>query len=304
LQLLPLNCWERKNKMQNQKTSDEVKPTFEDGKQIEEYVSELDNLKIESEPNLEATQTLETVVEAPIRNEKKLKRQPEPPKPAVPAPPSPASAAPIASPTQSFPIVPSPTQPAPIAPTNKEPEIENIEKPEPVPPRRLTIDEFIDQQGELLKQEYYRAGDNVKQEFVDNSYKNLTAVINGEVQLVPIQQTPLPEQQPRQEPIPINVDDQLRRIDAALKDPALKLNTKALLRKKYELLGIPFDEALFMVEASTQSLPVSQTQPPTSPPNFKKEKLQIKWTTKAIIALVALGMVAAIALLLIGALIH
>jgi hypothetical protein len=63
---------------------------FEEGKSVEDYVDDLNSLKIDPEPNSQTEQRFENVVESPVRNEKK-KPVVEPKKDPVPEVPKPTS---------------------------------------------------------------------------------------------------------------------------------------------------------------------------------------------------------------------
>ncbi len=273
---------------------------FEDGKQIEDYVNELDNIPIEKEPSPTATQTMEFVAEAPVRNEKKPKKQPESPKqPQPPAavivPPQQASSTPI---PQAPPITPVP-EPTPTQEPTPEP---TVPSPQPTPtqnspPTYNGIDDYIIKTGQAI-------GKQTEAQFINNTYRNLISVINGELMLVPAQQAQ-PQQQPAPEPTqapdPI---DTLRRIEVALKDPTLKgnvSNIRELLKLKCELLKIEYDESMI---ASYFSGHMPQA-PHQLPVDSKKAKPKGKWSPKVAGAFIALSAVAGVAIILIiGALAH
>jgi hypothetical protein len=293
---------------------------FEDGKPIEEYVNtdslvaELNELEIAVEHSPEATQTLEVVAEPPVRNEKKQKKPELPKSAAVAITQNTTTNIPQHQPVIAEPIVASPVEIVEESLPNPQPELSNA----PAQPQFKTLDEYIAfraqlireqymQAGEKIKEDYQREGEQQSQNFVNGVYGNLVAMINGEAVLVPAnqvpqQQTQPPEPQPAPEPVSqqmhsgASVDEQLRRIDAALKDPALAGNRRALLKKKCELLDVPFDESAFTEPAS---MPV--------PVNCKKvndvKPQRGRWSLKACLAMVGVVALVGVAIvLLIGAL--
>ncbi len=274
---------------------------FEEGKQIEEYVNELDSIPIEKEPNQTATQKMETVAEAPVRNEKKPKKQPEPPK--QPQPPAavivPPQPTPIAPSPQAPPATPAP-EPTPVMEPTPEP---TTQPPQPTPPQNSPptyngIDDYIIKTGQAI-------GKQTEAQFINTTYRNLVGVINGELMLVPAQQAqqqqPTPEQEPAQAPDPL---DTLRRIEVALKDPALKgnvSNIRELLKIKCELLKIEYDESMIVPYLSEHT----PQAPPQSPVDSKKAKPKGKWSLKVACALIALSAIlGVVVILIIGALAH
>lgn len=234
---------------------------FEDGKQIEEYLDpDPDELKkeLDSIPlTVENEQTFETVAEEPVRN-KKEKKQELPPKPIEPT-----------QPQQTEPQQPT-TQTSPEQP-----------QPTPQPPTYTGIDDYIMQTANQI-------GEITKKQFIENSYRNLFAVINGEVQLTPIQQ---PQQQtppPKTEEPKLDLTEQLIQIDNLLKDPALPEVTKqALIKKKCLLLDVPYTP--------------EQTKPTPQQTQTKKTKgwsLKMAGAFAALISIVAVGVILLLGLLL------
>ena len=173
---------------------------FEEGKPMEEYaddsklVDELNNLKIDPEPNPDAGQRLETVVEEPVRNEK-AKKKPEPPVVKIPE--------------QSAPKVveePKIEEPPPVEqPVISDPVQEALVQQQ-VQPEQLQfngIDDYIKKTGKAV-------GQAAEANFVNGAYNNLLGVIRGEFVIVPRQAV---EQAPQQKPVeseqpkPITLDD-------------------------------------------------------------------------------------------------
>jgi hypothetical protein len=252
--------------------SAENQTDFEDGKQVEDYIDELNTLNIEPEHSSEATQRVEDVAEAPVRNQKeqrirKLVKAEE---------------------TQPFPNVPQQSVPKEtlITPEPPTPQHEPVIQQKP-----MTIDEYIKMQGEMVKQQYVENGEVAKQAFIQNSYRNLAAVINGEVALVPVQQI---QSQPEPQPTPAipvdGLDEQIHRIDIALKDPLLEPEHKALLeRKKLKLLGINLEDIL----PQPQSVPVNP-----KPVTEEKQKKPLTKANKAIIGCMGIAVVVLVVLVI------
>lgn len=159
---------------------------FEDGKSVEDYMSELSEVEkfvVDSEPAEEAP-VLEDVVEAPVRNEKKKEvKKPESPKPvAVPKQPVPEPQ-----------VVEAPV-PVVVEPVEVIEEAASEPTPEPVAPQQTQqpqfkgIDDYIMQTGHAI-------GVAAERNFIESSYRNILAVVNGQVKVVPVEQpqpTPAP----------------------------------------------------------------------------------------------------------------
>jgi hypothetical protein len=157
-----------------------VDQEFEEGKQVEDYVAELDALKIEEEPNPESEQRLETIVSPPIRNEKKktsplaktiVKEEP------VIVPPQKVEVTQQNTSVDQMPIVEVPKI------------VESV--PQQASQQQQTfsgLDDYIDKASEAMKQRW-RA----------NVYETLLGVASGQLQVVPVQQaveqSPVPQQQ-------------------------------------------------------------------------------------------------------------
>ncbi len=305
---------------------------FEDGKELEDYVNELDQLNIEPEPSPEATVRLEDVAAPPVRNEKKKPpaKQPEPPKPATAAkpeaPPQPAPTTPQQAPVQSKPDAsvavtanapkskPEPQAPQPEAP-----------KPEPQQPQQLqfnSIDDYLKYNANEIKKQYSQQGEVASQQYLEEAYKRLVAVVKGEVVLVPVdqyrQQTqpqPMTAEKPKEPTVDANQKlVQLELINRAITDPTLKGNMREFIKRKCELLGVEFKESMVPVEAPPSQpvvAPPVQPAPKSSPvdpivvSDGKKKKSPKKWSLKAAVALVAIAVFAGAAIyVIVGALIH
>ena len=229
---------------------------FEDGKPLEEMfdakkaLDELDSLPIDVENEIEDTQPLEVVAEAPVRNQKEKKK--ELPKE------TPEPKAEVATPK------PTPVVEEPQIPIQEESPPEVIEQPAPQPVIYTGIDDYLQKRKEQIRLEYLRAGEAVSEQFVQNSIQNLIAVVNGQVRLVPVQQEqPAPQPAPEVKvPVESEVDKQLRRIDEALRDPAMVDAKPALLKKKYELLGVPIQEVTVDAPVVRRNKDVPKTKPP------------------------------------------
>lgn len=226
---------------------------FESGKQVEEYFNpeeaakELDSLSIPDEPNPEATQTIETVMEPPVRNKSaaKLAKVESAAVKPVESPPAKAVEVPI--------VVKSPV---PIESVSV-PVEESVAAPLPVE-KPLTVDEYIAARGKLVKDEYVHAGELAERQFLEVSYRNIQAVIDGAVRLVPVgEPEPEPEvvpvvAEPAIQPIVVEEDrlsvaDELHSIDDSIKDPHVGNEVKRrLIRRKLELLKIPVDDSLLV----------------------------------------------------------
>lgn len=170
---------------------------FEDGKELEEYVNELDKLNIEPEPSPEATARIESVAEAPIRNKDQKKektKSQEPPKPVAPAkqaspaiaysqstndppqsPPNPAV-------TQQNPMLAQPN--ATTAVTQNNPQPKPTEQPvpqeQPKQPQQLqfnSIDDYLKYNANEIKKQYSQQGDVASQQYLNEAYKRLVAVV-------------------------------------------------------------------------------------------------------------------------------
>jgi hypothetical protein len=147
--------------------------TFEDGKEIEDYKNELDALVIDDEPNPEVETHLETVVEAPVRNEKK-KTLPKREEVAVPV-----SQRVVEGPVEVEPeVVPEIVV---EQPKRREPAPQQM----PEPQKFNGFDDYIE-----------RTAEAVKQNWRDNVYRTLVGVVSGQLQIVPVQQPQEPEPQP------------------------------------------------------------------------------------------------------------
>jgi hypothetical protein len=158
-----------------------VDQEFEEGKQVEDYVAELDALKIEEEPNPESEQRLETIVSPPIRNEKK-KTLPKREEAAVPVPQRV-----VERPVEVEPEV----VPEIIVEQPKRREPVQQQAPEPQPQKFNGFDDYIE-----------RTAEAVKQNWRENVYRTLVGVVSGQLQIVPVQQPQEPEPQsaPQQQP--------------------------------------------------------------------------------------------------------
>jgi pyruvate/2-oxoglutarate dehydrogenase complex dihydrolipoamide acyltransferase (E2) component len=237
---------------------------FEDGKPIEEYVAELDKLNLDVAEKVPEGQPLEDVVEAVEKPQKKKKEQPQPVITPQPSPTKPQEQQP-----------PIPQEKSSSAPQEQSTP-EQQSQPEPQQQIFSGIDDYIQKQREQIEQEYTKQGKIVSQQFVDNSYRNLVAVITGQVRLVPIeQQQPPPQPQPAPEKPIVDNTESIRQIDAMLKDPSLKDIRKALLKRKCDLLGVEFSDDLVPADpVPTQPAP-SQHDLPLNPKVVKPPKK--KW---------------------------
>lgn len=296
-------------------------PVFEDGKQLEDYVAELDSLKIEPEPNPEATQVLETVVEEPVRNKKE---KPKPPQQQVPVKQSliqkpveaevpkaevkPVPEKPVDQPTVQ-PQEPQPTQDQlPQQPQQQETPSPQVSTPiQPQRPAINSLDDYIQFNAEKVRQQYYEAGDIASQQYLQSTYDKFLAIADGRVQLVPAQQ-----EQPQPEEAVESDIDVLRKIEFALTVPDLSLaDKKLLMKRRCEILSIPFDESQFIekpkiVAVEVPAEPVASVSPVDSK-KVKDEPLKKKkgLSPKLVLCGVALAALVTIAVvLLIGALTH
>ena len=189
--------------MMNEKKPEEE---FEEGKQMEEYsdsalVDELNGLKIEEEPNPESEQRLETVVESPIKNEKK-KPLPPPPKKDEPKPIQPVQQSKEVK--ANVPVVNIPEAKPEVKPTPV-PKEELPQQPQPV---FTGIDDYIQKTGLQIEENYVLAGREKRKEFVNGAYNNLLGVISGEYVIVP-RQAVQPATQPESTPQAVHVQPRL-----------------------------------------------------------------------------------------------
>jgi hypothetical protein len=160
---------------------DEGQTEFEEGKQVEDYVAELDALKIEEEPNPESEQRLETIVSPPIRNEKK-KTSPLA-KPIV-------KEEPVIVPPQKVEVTQQNTSVDQIPVVEAPKIVESV--PQQASQQQQTfsgLDDYID-----------KAAESMKQQWRTNAYQTLFGVASGQLQVVPVQQAveqPQAQQQPQ-----------------------------------------------------------------------------------------------------------
>lgn len=237
---------------------------FEEGKPMEEYaddsklVDELNNLKIDPEPNPDVETRLETVVEEPVRNEKK--------KPI----PQPKKEDPKIAPVE-VPVTPNaekPVQPIVEQPKISEPQPPIQEAPQPqqqAPPevKFNGIDDYIARAGQQIEENYAAAGKEARKQFINNSYNNLLGIISGEYVVVPrqaVQQQPAAEQTPQQNPVeseqskPITIED-------------LRSTIEEVVDKK--------------ISAKTVLPEQTQQQQPSTTVNPKVVKPKGKWSLKS-----------------------
>jgi len=236
---------------------------FEEGKPVEEYVRELDDLVIPEEPSSQATQRLEDIIEPPIKNEKK--------KPIV------AAVEPKKDPT---PEVPKPTQ-KPVAP--KIPIIPSVppngEQPLPPPPLEEenngsafpSLDGLISKAVERQKEEIFKKAKSDADQFEQRFYNGLVALVesvaSGSVVPLPQQSVPqLPPPQPPQEQL-INM---IHPSDEALKE----INGIDLKLMDENYVGSPSKMALLSRKRFLQGRPLTDDDlkmyVPSSPVNSKK----------------------------------
>ena len=191
---------------------------FEEGKPMEEYaedsklVDELNSLQIEPEPNPDAGQRLETVVEEPVRNEKQKKKSEAAVK-ITAAVSVPKVEPKIVQPAQEVPVevaaepkIVSAEQPLPQQQTPEQ------DAPQQVQPEQKFngIDDYIARAGQQIEENYVAAGKEARRTFINNSYGNLLGIISGEYVVVPRQavvEQPQTQQVQAAESKPFTKDD-------------------------------------------------------------------------------------------------
>ena len=195
---------------------------FEEGKPMEEYaddsklVDELNNLKIDPEPNPDVETRLETVVEEPVRNEKK--------KPI----PQPKKEDPKIAPVE-VPVTPNaekPVQPIVEQPKISEPQPPIQEAPQPqqqAPPevKFNGIDDYIARAGQQIEENYAAAGKEARKQFINNSYNNLLGIISGEYVVVPrqaVQQQTAPQQEASPQAVQVQPQLSTEQLKAIVKE--------------------------------------------------------------------------------------
>jgi hypothetical protein len=286
-------------------------PEFEDGKQVEDYVAELneisDNLAIEPDkfPEGQPLENVAEVIEKPIKKKPSVSSTATGINPTPQYPPAKPSntetviqvnsnIAPPAQVTMPPAIIPD-AQPSnivehtPSLPLEKPSTTEASQLPQQQAPVFRGIDAYIEETAEAI-------GKNAKETFRKNAYTNLFAVINGQVGLVPLQQE---QQEPQPEPEP-NPLLELQQIELALKEPKNRSVFKQLIERKCQLLRIPFDES--MLQQPIAPIVETEPQPPVSskPAEKKQEKPKRSGMSKLkLIGLsVSLALVATVAVIL------
>ena len=195
---------------------------FEEGKPMEEYVEdlkladELNSLVIPEEPNPDVETRLETVVEEPVRNEKK--------KPI----PQPKKEDPKIAPVE-VPVTPNaekPVQPIVEQPKISEPQPPIQEAPQPqqqAPPevKFNGIDDYIARAGQQIEENYAAAGKEARKQFINNSYNNLLGIISGEYVVVPrqaVQQQTAPQQEASPQAVQVQPQLSTEQLKAIVKE--------------------------------------------------------------------------------------
>lgn len=288
---------------------------FEDGKEIEEYsdaLAEIEKtLAIEAEkfPQGQPLEQVAEVVEKPVKKKEPEKKIADIKKPEVKA-----------APQIVFPPTPPLVEPQQVTTYTEKEVATSIAPPsEPTPPvtiQKPTVEEVTLQPPVQSQQPVFRGidayieetatavGIQAKETFRNNAYTNLFAVINGQVRLVPIEQEQ-PAEESQQQPIDqqeayaaeIKIQ-QLKQIELALKDPAIKAKVPQLIKLRCEILEIPFSDAMVPVEAP---LPTEvQPTPPVSSKLAEKEKPKRSGMSrmKLIGSAIAIALVAAIGVIL------
>jgi hypothetical protein len=282
---------------------------FEEGKPMEEYVdenlvAELNALKIDDEPNPNVETRLETVAEAPIRNEKA--------KPVVPPIVKKELPKEVVAPVVKEPLIEVPKEaPVIIGPLPKiESTQQNIispsSEPEVVEQARPSFDGMIQrglsQKKQMLFEKAQKDYDNTERQFYDNMFALINMAANGSV--VPQNQQPV---QPQVSPEPLiriekdnseainSMRDDIRKIDMSLMDldPAsndfttLKIEKRTIQRQLAKLDPTYVEPPIIL---DTQSSPNSSKV-------VKQPKQGGKLTPK--IAMAGIGSVAMIIIALI-----
>jgi hypothetical protein len=248
---------------------------FESDKQVEEYADELNEiskaLAIEPEkfPDGQPIENVAEVIEKPTKKKSAEVKKTDMPAPVI----APVIISPPvqqeAQATEVKPIEPTPTVP-------QEKPIPEVNQPEPQAPVFGGIDNYIETTAEAI-------GQNAKETFRQNAYRNLLAVVNGQVRLVPIQQEPEPQPEPQPNPL-----IQLQQIELALKDPANQQYFKQLIQRKCELLGIPFDESMLQPIIPPPAVPL-ESKPPVSSKLSEPKKEKPKRSNMSKLKLIGLS---------------
>jgi hypothetical protein len=243
---------------------------FEEGKPVEEYVRELDDLVIPEEPSSQTTQRLEDIIEPPIKNEKK--------KPIAIVEPKKDPAPEVPKPTQK-PVAPN----IPVIPV-EQPKIINQDLPPPPEdcevPKYPSLDGMITKAVERKKVEIFEKAKAEAEQFEARFYDGLVALVNSVANgsVIPLSQNQSQQALP---PPTIQVDpkdEELKEIKAQLKivnglieDPRVKnfdvlLEQKTdLLKRKNNLLGI--SEAVEDKKESDSTVSSQESNEPVKTPN-------------------------------------
>jgi hypothetical protein len=274
-------------------------PEFEDGKQVEDYVAELnkisDKLAIEPDkfPEGQPIENVAEIIEKPAKKKTNVNSVSSTASANNPTPQSPPVI--VASPsteviTQVNPnIVPpaqvtappqvieaKPAEPTPTVPLEKPTENKPTSSPQQTP--RLSVDQYIEALGE-----------QAKQQTINNCYTNLSGLFSGRFILQPVQQTQ-PEPEPEPQP---NILAELQGIEIALKEPANRPYFKQLIQRKCQLLGIPFEESMLQPVA-LQPIAQQEPAPPISSKLSETKKEKPKRSGMSKVKLIASGVTLAL----------